>query len=82
MSNGGDFSTERFMVGGVPPERLAQAIPVIEEDPATELAEVKGPSEAPTLLIVNTTPDGAEQLRQQLGPDVVVEPDAPLEMFS
>ena len=81
MTAGGADSPERYMVGGVPPEQLAQAIPVIEQDPATELTEVQGPHEAPSLLIVQTTPSHAENLKQQIGGGVVVERDAPLSSF-
>lgn len=79
MRSGAD-GPERFIVGATSPQKLAEAIPIIEQDPSTELADVRGPREAPSLLIVNMPPSNLHLLSEQLPPEVIVEPDSPLEM--
>jgi hypothetical protein len=70
----------RYMLGGLPPDQLAEMIDVVEVHSEVELVEVKGAPEAPSLLIIETTERGAEELRGQLPPEAVLEPDSPLQM--
>jgi malonyl CoA-acyl carrier protein transacylase len=77
---GGDRS-DRWMVGGAPPERLAALADEIEADPAVELVEVKGDRRRPSLLVVTGDAPAAERLRAQLGPGGVVEPDSLLDQL-
>jgi hypothetical protein len=73
-----DADVQRYMLGGLPPEQLADAIDVVEVHPAAELVEVKGEPEQPSLLIIEATERGAEELRGQLPPEAVLEEDSPL----
>jgi hypothetical protein len=48
-------------------------------DPEIDLVNVLGPAEQPHLLVIETTAERAEQLKQQ-APGLIVEPDAPLHL--
>jgi hypothetical protein len=45
-------------------------------DPEIELLNVLGPADQPRLLVIETTAEREEQLKQQ-APGLIVEPDAP-----
>ncbi|HSF31358.1 MAG TPA: hypothetical protein VLK82_12925 [Candidatus Tectomicrobia bacterium] len=48
-------------------------------DPEIDLVNVLGPADQPHLLVIETTPERAEQLKQH-APGLLVEPDAPLRL--
>jgi hypothetical protein len=46
-------------------------------DPGIDLVNVLGPADQPQQLVIETTAERAEQLKQH-APGLIVEPDAPL----
>ncbi len=48
-------------------------------DPEIELINVLGPADQPRLLVIETTAEHAEQLKQHT-PGLIVEPDTPLHL--
>jgi hypothetical protein len=66
------------MIGGEP-EVLAEKLKLLEEDPRTDVVQVQGTPEAPSLLVAATDREHAEELKEKLGNDVVVEPNFPIE---
>jgi hypothetical protein len=71
----------RFMVAASGPDFLQQIAEIVRIDPEIELLDVKGPAADPRAMLVNMTNARAEQLKKQFGADILVEPDAPLELF-
>jgi hypothetical protein len=67
------------MVGNAPPHILSSLAERFRTDPEIDLVDVKGPASHPHLLVIETTADHAEQLRQHI-PGLVVEPDVPLHL--
>jgi hypothetical protein len=70
---------QRYMVGNAPPHILSSLVERCRTDPEIDLVDVQGPVEHPHLLVIETTADRAEQLKQYI-PGLVVEPDAPLHL--
>jgi hypothetical protein len=68
---------ERYMVGSAEPGLLSTLVGMLRADPQIDLLQVKGPADRPSMLVIETTADRAEQLKQQFR-SLVVEPDAPL----
>jgi hypothetical protein len=68
---------ERYIVGSAEPGLLSTLVEMLRADPQIDLLQVKGPADRPSLLVIETTADRAEQLKQQFH-GLVVEPDAPL----
>jgi len=48
-------------------------------DPEIDLVNVLGPADQPHLLVIETTAERAEQLKQHT-PGLIVEPDTPLHL--
>jgi hypothetical protein len=48
-------------------------------EPEIDLINVLGPADQPRLLVIETTAERVEQLKQQ-APGLIVEPDAPLHL--
>jgi hypothetical protein len=48
-------------------------------DPEIDLVNVLGPADQPHLLVIETTAERAEQLKQQT-PGLIIEPDTPLHL--
>jgi hypothetical protein len=71
-------SKEQLMIGGEPAV-LAEKLKVLEEDPQTDVLQVQGAPEAPSLLVAATDPDHAAELKEKLGDDVIVEPNFPID---
>jgi hypothetical protein len=70
---------ERYLLGSTMPGLLSSLIEMLRADPQIGRLEVKGPADRPSLLVIETTADRAEQLKQQFhGLGLIVEPDAPL----
>jgi hypothetical protein len=67
------------MVGNAPPHILSALAERCRTDPEIDLVDVQGPVDQPRLLVIETTADHAEQLKQHV-PGLVVEPDAPLHL--
>jgi hypothetical protein len=68
---------ERYLVGGATPDLLSTLIETLKADSQIDLLQVKGPADRPSILVIETTADRAEQLKQQYH-GLIVEPDAPL----
>jgi hypothetical protein len=62
------------MVGNAPPYILSALAESCRTDPEIDLVDVQGPEDQPRLLVIETTADRAEQLKQHV-PGLVVEPD-------
>lgn len=77
-------SKEQFMIGaaqpGAGPAVLAEKLKLLEEHPQTDVVQVQGTPEAPTLLVAETGLSHAE-LKETLGDGVTVEKNPPLEML-
>jgi hypothetical protein len=71
-------SKEQLMIGGEP-DVLAEKLKLLEEDPQTDVVQVQGTPEAPSLLVAATAPGHTPELKEKLGDDVVVEPNFPIE---
>ena len=66
------------MIGGEPAV-LAEKLKLLEADPQTDVVQVQGTPEAPSLLVAAVLPGNVEELKSRLGDDVVVERNFPLE---
>lgn len=66
------------MIGGEP-AILAEKLKLLEADPQTDVVQVQGTPEAPSLLVAAVLREDVEELKERLGDDVVVERDFPLE---
>ena len=71
-------SREQLMIGGEPAV-LAEKLKLLEADPQTDVVQVQGTREAPSLLVAAVLPGDIEGLKERLGDEVVVERDFPLE---
>jgi hypothetical protein len=71
-------SREQLLIGGKPTV-LAEKLPLLEQDPQTDVVQVQGAPEAPSLLVAATDPAHVEELKEKLGDDVIVEPNFPIE---
>jgi hypothetical protein len=71
-------SKEQLMIGGEPAV-LAEKLKVLEADPQTDVVQVQGAPEAPSLLVAAVLPENVEEVKERLGDDVVVERNFPLE---
>ena len=70
---------ERYIIGSTMPGLLSTVIDMLRADSQVNLLQIQGPAERPSMLVVEATPDRAEQLKQQFhGLGLIVEPDAPL----
>jgi hypothetical protein len=80
-SQGGQAQSQRqrYLVGNAPPHILSTLAERYRMDPEIELLNVLGPADQPRLLVIETTAERAEQLKQQ-APGLIVEPDAPLHL--
>lgn len=65
------------MIGGKP-DVLAEKLKLLEDDPQTDVVQVQGTPESPSLLVAATDPDHAAELKEKLGDEVVVEPNFPI----
>ncbi len=75
----------RYIIGTVTsgsgrsdPGLLARVTETVRVDPQSELLEVQGSSEVPTLLVVSMTSERADELRREFGDHLLVERDAPI----
>lgn len=70
-----------FMVGSADPSVLARVAGELESDPGVTIRRVLGTPARPTLLAVEMAPAHADELRARFGPQVTIEPDAPVELY-
>jgi hypothetical protein len=70
---------QRYLVGNAPPHILSALAERCRIDPEIDLVNVLGPTDQPHLLVIETTAERAEQLKQH-APGLLVEPDAPLRL--
>ena len=68
---------QRYMVGYAPPPILSALAERCRMDPEIDLVDVQGSTDYPHLLVIETTAERAEQLKQH-APGLLVEPDTPL----
>ena len=70
---------QRYLVGNAPPHVLSALAERCRMDPEIDLVNVLGAAEKPHLLVIETTAERAEQLKQH-APGLIVEPDTPLHL--
>jgi len=70
---------QRYIVGNAPPHILSTLAERCRMDSEIDLVNVLGPADHPHLLVIETTAERAEQLKQHV-PGLIVEPDAPLHL--
>ena len=70
---------QRYLVGNAPPSILAALAEQCRMDPEIDLVNMLGPAHQPRLLVIETTAEHAEQLKQH-APGLIVEPDTPLHL--
>ncbi len=70
---------QRYIVGNAPPPVLSALAEQCRLDPEIDLVNVLGPADQPHLLVIETTAERAEQLKQHT-PGLIVEPDTPLHL--
>jgi len=70
---------QRYLVGNAPPHILSTLAERYRMDPEIAVVNVLGPADQPRLLVIETTAERAEQLKQH-APGLTVEPDAPLHL--
>lgn len=68
-----------FLVGSADRAMLARLAQTLEADPEKNVVRTVGPADAPTVIVVEMTPQDAETLATR--PGVTVEPDFPVELF-
>jgi hypothetical protein len=79
LSQEGQPQRQRYIVGNAPPQVLSALAERCRMDPEIELVNVLGPADQPRLLVIETTAERAEQLKQY-APGLIVEPDTPLHL--
>jgi len=70
---------QRYVVGNASPQMLSALAEKCRIDSEISLVNVLGPADQPHLLVIETTAERAEQLKQH-APGLIVEPDAPLHL--
>ncbi|MEV4060167.1 S8 family peptidase [Nonomuraea dietziae] len=70
---------QRFIIGSSDSALLAELARELAFDAEVRLLRVLGAEDAPSLLVVEMSPEHAEALEERLGPQVTIEPDLPLE---
>jgi len=78
----------RYLVANAPnaerqtePVSLSELVKKFRADPEMDLLEVLGPEDSPTTLVVAMTDSRAEELRQQFSGRLIIERDAPLNLY-
>lgn len=77
QGGGAQPQRQRYLVGNAPPHMLFALAERCRMDPGIDLVNVLGPADQPQQLVIETTAERAEQLKQH-APGLIVEPDAPL----
>jgi hypothetical protein len=75
----GQSQRQRYIVGNAPPHILSVLAERCRTDSEIDLVDVQGPADYPHLLVIETTAERAEQLKQH-APGLIVEPDTPLHL--
>ncbi|MEU4547680.1 hypothetical protein [Nonomuraea dietziae] len=71
----------RYLIGSKDRALNAQLAELLSADAEAVVLRKLGDQTAPDLLVVETSPEHAEALRERLGPEVTIERDQPLSAF-
>lgn len=81
MTQGDLKQPVRFLVRAIAPQEIVQFIEQVRNHPGAVILDEIGPPGQPHTLLISTSNEQAEALKQRFAGQLIIEPDQPLQLF-